>query len=130
MTFIYVKDLVRVILDAAVSSHSERAYFITDGQTYTGDAFGEYVKKHLGKKTLNIPVSGSMMKFIARTLELFYSFFGKTPGLNAEKAIELSCLNWVCDISPAVYELGFKPRYTLEQAIQETASWYKMDGWI
>lgn len=130
LSFIYVKDLARVVLDAGISPLSCKSYFISDGQTYTGNVFGEYVKKAMRKRALNIPVSGGMMKIIARILGLIASITGKTPGLNSEKAVELSSINWTCDISPAVSDLNFKPRYTLESAIQETALWYKKEGWI
>ncbi len=130
MSFIYVKDLVRAVLDAAVSPLSARSYFISDGQTYQGNVFGEYVKKVLGKKALDIPVSGKLMKAIARLLEMLTALVGKTPGLNSEKAVELGSVNWTCDISPAVTELNFKPHYTLGSAIEETAVWYKKEGWL
>ncbi|MGP8214529.1 MAG: NAD-dependent epimerase/dehydratase family protein [Bacteroidia bacterium] len=130
LTFIYIRDLARAVLDAAVSPHSNRAYFISDGEEYSSKAFGEYVKKHLGKRTLDIPLSRNLLKFTARNLEGFYSFSGKTPGLNMEKAIEFGTTNWKCDISPLVADIGFKPEYTLESGIKETVEWYKKEGWL
>lgn len=130
MSFIYVKDLARAVLDAVVSPLSDRAYFISDGQAYKGDVFGKYVKKALGKKAPDIAVSGNLMKIIARILETTGSILGRTPGLNVDKAIELSSKNWVCDISAAVTDLNFKPLYSLENAIQETVNWYKAEGWL
>ncbi|HVA97536.1 MAG TPA: NAD(P)-dependent oxidoreductase [Bacteroidia bacterium] len=130
LTFIYVRDLARVVLDSTLSNHFRKAYFVSDGQEYQSKAFGESVKKCIGKKTLNIPISENFLKFIAHKLEVIYNISGKTPGLNMEKALELGTTNWKCDIIPLVSDIGFKPAYTLESGIKETVVWYKNEGWL
>jgi nucleoside-diphosphate-sugar epimerase len=37
---------------------------------------------------------------------------------------------WLCSGEKARRELGFEARYTLETAIQETADWYRENGWL
>jgi len=34
------------------------------------------------------------------------------------------------DTSKAKKELGFIPKYTLEEGVKETIDWYKKEGWI
>lgn len=130
LSFIYVKDLARAILDVTLSSHINKSYFVSDGSTYSSMAFGDYVKKHLGKRTLKVKVSGNTLNFLAHTLERIYSTSKKTPGLNVAKAKELTSLNWNCDIIPLMNDVGFMPEYNLENGIKETIEWYRQENWL
>lgn len=126
LTFIYVKDLARTLLDIAESPYEHKSYFLSDGQEYASNLFGDYVKRYLNKKTLKIPISSVMLKIIASLLEKS----GKTPGLNKDKAKEMTSLNWVCDINPIREDIGYVPAYTLDAGVKETIEWYKEQGWL
>ncbi|MEI8005243.1 MAG: NAD(P)-dependent oxidoreductase, partial [Bacteroidota bacterium] len=65
LTFIYVRDLVRLILDAVLSDISGRSYFVTDGKEYTSREFAAITKKHLNKKTLSFTVPAGLVGGIA-----------------------------------------------------------------
>jgi nucleoside-diphosphate-sugar epimerase len=130
LSFIYVTDLVRAILDITISSNQHKAYFISDGHIYTNKEFGEYVKEILGKKTFKIDLSQKMMKGIAYILELIYQLKGETPGFNREKVDEMSQLNWLCDTQPLLADIGFIPEYDLKKGIAESIAWYKKEKWL
>ena len=55
---------------------------------------------------------------------------GKISALNNDKYHILKQRNWRCDIEPARRELGYEPKYTLEQGVPLTIKWYQENGWL
>ncbi|MCF6243243.1 MAG: NAD(P)-dependent oxidoreductase [Bacteroidales bacterium] len=54
LTFIYIKDLVRVIFDALKSDITQKGYFLSDLNNYTAYEFNKIVKTELDKKTISL----------------------------------------------------------------------------
>jgi nucleoside-diphosphate-sugar epimerase len=131
LTFIYVKDLVKAVFLGIESTHVNKAWFVGDGNLYTGKEFAKFIRQHLGnKKTLALTVPLPLVKGIASILEFFYGFAGRTPILNYEKINELSAKNWNCDVKPIQQDLNFKADYDLNEGIKETIAWYKREKWL
>jgi nucleoside-diphosphate-sugar epimerase len=130
LTFIYVKDLVRVIFDAISSSIIRKAYFVSDGNEYDTVSFAAITKRHLNKKTLRLTVPPSVVKGIALLLEKSYGIFGKIPTLNTDKYKVMSSTNWRCEVDPLQNDFDFKARYDLEKGVKETLDWYRKEGWL
>ncbi len=128
LTFIYVKDLVCLFLDALESKVVQKSYFATDLKYYTAIEFNEIIKKALNKKTKVIVFPYFLVRLIATLGEKFSClFFKNVPTLNIEKFKEISQKNWLCDSSDLERDFAFKPQYSLEDAIQETINWYKKE---
>jgi UDP-glucose 4-epimerase len=130
LTFIYVRDLVRVIFDALVSPVVRRSYFITDGKEYDTETFAAITKKHLGKKTVRITVPSGLVKQIAFVMEKVWSIWGAIPTLNTDKYNVLSSPNWRCEVEPLQKDFNFKAEYDLDRGVQETLEWYFKEGWL
>lgn len=129
ITFIYVKDLSRLILDSLESPISGKSYFVTDLKKYTTKEFNDIVKRILQKKTLSIVFPKSIVKMIAIISEkLSCVFMGKVPTLNTEKFKEISSLNWLCESGDLVKDFDYKAEYDLEKGVQESIDWYKNQG--
>ncbi len=130
LAFIYVKDLAKVVLDATVSPHSQKAYFVSDGKHYTQWDLGKYAKRILNKKTFRVHVPIGLVRSIAWLLEQPAKITGNYPALNLEKVNILESMNWKCDIEPLKKDLGFEPEYDLEKGLEETLAWYKENNWL
>ena len=130
LTFIYVKDLVRLIFDALKSSIVRRSYFISDGREYDTQTFAAITKKILRKKTVRITVSAGIVKQLAAGLEKIYGLWGSIPTLNTDKYNVLSSRNWKCEVDPLQRDFGFIAGYDLEKGIAETINWYKTEHWL
>jgi nucleoside-diphosphate-sugar epimerase len=130
LTFIYVRDLVRLIFDAAGSAISKKAYFVSDGNEYTSKAFSEITKRILKKKTISFVVPSVVVKYLAWSLEKVYSLWGATPTLNTDKYNVLSSSNWKCEYQPLKRDFGFEAEYDLEKGVEEAVDWYKREGWL
>jgi dihydroflavonol-4-reductase len=130
LTFIYVRDLVRLIYTALTSPHVRKAYFVSDGREYPSEQFAEITKKALGKKTIRVTVPLPVVKVIAATGEFIAGLWGKTPTLNTDKYNVLSSTNWRCEVEPLSRDFGFAAEYDLEKGVREALEWYKKEKWI
>jgi len=131
LTFIYVKDLVRVILDSTLSDKRNVAYFVTDLNVTKSSDFNELVKKTLAKKaTLRIKVPIFLVRILGFISENIGKITGNYPPLNLEKVNELEAKSWVCDTSNLVTDLNYKPQYDLSSGLKESIAWYKENNWL
>lgn len=129
-TFIYVKDLARLVITAIRSEISQQSYFVSDGNVYSTEDLGKYGKQLLQKKTFKIKLPTSLVKAIARLLETGGKLTGTYPALNLEKVKILSARSWHCDTVPLKRDFNFKPKYNLETGLKETLAWYKENNWL
>lgn len=131
LSFVYVKDLADAIFLAIGKSSYRRTYHISDGKVYSASTFSQFVRKELRVPFLfyaKIPLF--VLKNISLLAELVGKRSGKAPLLNGDKYKILKQRNWRCDISLAIDELGFSPKYSLEGGVKETIAWYKKEGWL
>ena len=126
LTFIYVKDLVRAMMDVLISDKEQTSYFVTDGNIYSAQEMNDIVKRELGAKyTLKLKLPIFVVKSLAYFSEKVAGLSGKYPPLNIEKVQELRARNWNCDINPLVNDIRFAADYNLERGLAETIAWCK-----
>ncbi len=130
LSFVYVKDLARGVMEATLSDVSNKKYFLSDGKYYDGRGFNQLVKKELVVKTLQLSLPLFLVYIVAFFSELGSKITGKVSQLNLEKIKELKCPNWTCDSSDFYKDLNIQANYTLEQGIRETVEWYKKESWL
>lgn len=130
VTFIYVKDLARLMVDAAFSKVKRKSYFVADDKVYSNYDLGKYGKQFLNKKSLKIKFPTSLVRGIAYINETYGKISGKMPPLNLEKVNILESLNWKCDIRGLKTDFDFQPAYDLERGLEETIGWYREKGWL
>ncbi|MCK9421774.1 MAG: NAD(P)-dependent oxidoreductase [Bacteroidales bacterium] len=130
LTFIYVRDLVRLIFDTLATPYVRKAYFVTDGREYGSEEFATITKQVLGKKTLRLTVPLPIVKCIAITGEFITGLWGGVPTLNTDKYNVLRSTNWRCEVVPLQQDFGFKAEYDLEKGVQEAIEWYKKEHWL
>jgi nucleoside-diphosphate-sugar epimerase len=131
LTFIYVRDLVKLAFLACRSNIVQKAYFVTDGKEYTDKEYAAAVKKHLGRKhTLKLRTPLFLVKFISYFLDTVCGWFGQTPTLNKDKYKILRVMNWRCENKPAEDDFNFKADYDLDKGTEEAIKWYKQEKWL
>jgi len=72
----------------------------------------------------------ALIDVIATLSDLNSKITGKANILSRDKLPEIKSRNIDLDISDLVQDFDFKPAYTLEQAVKETADWYIKHGWL
>ena len=124
-TFVYVKDLVRVSLDAVIAPLVQRSYFVNDGKIYSIKNFTGAIAKALDLKPFSITIPYLLLDGVVILTGLLDKVTGSKSLLNEEQLAKMKAQNWDADISPLVKDFGYCSQYTLEDAILETTKWYE-----
>jgi nucleoside-diphosphate-sugar epimerase len=130
LSFVYVKDLAAVTVNALFSNLSHKTFNISDGEGYGQYELADVSKQILNKRTFRFHLPYAMVKTLAFTMEKWSGWRGKTPVLNREKLHELTAVNWRCSIEKAAAQLDFHPQYSLKQGLWETLQWYRLNKWL
>jgi len=131
VSIIYVEDLVEGILAAALSEVSKgEVYFVANPQPVVWREFALEVARVMGTSAIAVPIPLFAMRIVALAGDIVAKFRGVTPLLRTEKLAEMRQIAWVCSPEKAFTELGWKPRFPLDEAIRKTAAWYTQNGWL
>lgn len=131
LSFIYVKDLVEVLLLSLGEQELKIAsYNITDGEVYTKYAMAEIFKSIFQKRLLRVHIPYAIVEYFSILLQKLYSKSSKTPVIYPERLNELTAENWGCNIQEVKNKLNFEPKYNLERGLKETLQWYKTNKWL
>ena len=131
LSLVHVKDLVAGIYTAAVSERAiGETYFLTDGDIHTWMEIERIIADALEKYTFKVKVPFFLLDFLSIVTEAAAKISRQTPTLNRQKVRDLKQRFWICDSTKAQKELGYRPNYFLEKGIQETADWYRANGWL
>jgi nucleoside-diphosphate-sugar epimerase len=131
LTFIYVKDLVKIAFSVLESPIKNKRYFISDGNVYSDAEYTQIAKKALGKKqVIRLKIPLFILKTISGLAEDFSKLTKKTSTLNRDKYEIMKQRDWSCDTLPLQTDLNFKADYNLEQGIQESVAWYRVNEWL
>jgi len=129
-TFVYIKDLVKLIFDALESPVKNKEYFVSDDRLYSKKELSKAIKNALSKKAISITAPIWFAKIVAAISEIISYFSGSQSILNIEKISELSAQNLNCDIEELKNDLNYNPEYDLNEGMMETIEWYKKEGWL
>ena len=130
LTFIYVRDLVKLVTDAAMSEIKARSYFVTDGKEYDSREFAGITKKHLNKKTIRMTLPLWFVGVTASAVEKIYSLRGRIPTLNTDKFNIMKSVNWTCQVDLLQKDFNFRAVYDLDKGVKEAIDWYRHEGWL
>ena len=89
-----------------------QTYLVSDGEDVATPELIQRVAAALGRPARLFPFPPSLMRFAGK-------FFGKSD------AVERLLGSLTIDSSKIQRELGWKPPYTMEQGLKETAEWFK-----
>ncbi len=126
-TFIYVKDLSRLVINSLESPHINKAYFVSDGNLYKADKLNQIVKTLLKKKTIKITIPIAVLKILAVISEMNGRFRGKVPILNRNKIKEYFVRSFAVDTSDLKKDFNFAAEFDLQNGLEETIRWYKQN---
>jgi dihydroflavonol-4-reductase len=117
-------------LDEQGKARSQGVYYLTDGGVYTWREMGAFLAQSLNFSPKIIPVPNVFSRAVALGSELSSLVTGKAPLLGFDKVREMQGQSYVCSSASAVRDLGFNPRFKLEEGMRDTARWYKAHGWL
>lgn len=130
LTFIYIKDLAKLFIDATISPISRRSYFVSDGNVYDSKTFNQKVAKAVNKSIFSLKVPVGIIHIAAIIAQTYSNITGKSTVLNREKVNELKARSWAVDITPQIRDFKYQTTYPLDKALQETVEWYNHNNWL
>lgn len=131
VNIIHVTDLVNGIYSAAITAKAiGQTYFIGSQEYYDWIQIGNAISRSMGKKALTVRVPHLIVFFVAAIAQFFALFSSKAATFNIEKARDFVQQYWICDVSKAVNELGFRQNISLEDGMKETVAWYREMKWL
>ena len=131
LSLVHVKDLVAGIYTAAVSERTiGETYFLTDGNIQTWMGIERVIADALEKRPFKVKVPFFLLDYISIFTEAAAKITRQTPTLNRQKVQDLKQRFWICDSTKAQQEFGYRPIYSLQKGIQDTADWYRANGWL
>ncbi len=121
LTFVHAADVAAAAFFLAEHPQAvNRSFIISDGHTYTDMEYGRMVQRLLGLRFVwhwRCPLP--LVRFICEIGQLWGNLTGHHTALNHDKYAILRQRNWRCDATP-LFDLGFQPRYNLENGLAET----------
>ncbi|MBS1508555.1 MAG: SDR family NAD(P)-dependent oxidoreductase [Bacteroidetes bacterium] len=130
ISLIHVRDLARVAISLLEISTKSTTYIVSDGLNYEKRELNLAIRHALGKKTIHINIPYFLGLLLVNINEMIHRMFGKLPFLHSEKFAEVTAANWACNSQPVWEALDDYSTYTLQQAVDDTAEWYKKNGWL
>lgn len=131
VNIIHVSDLVDGIYLAAINEKAKgQTYFIGSQEYYDWVQIGKAISKAMGKKALTVRVPHLIVYVVAFFAEFFSLFSSKAATFNIEKAKDFVQQYWICDVSKAVSELGFRQKILLDEGMKNTVEWYREMKWL
>jgi len=131
VSLIHVADVVQGLLAAADSPRAvHRTYCLAHPEPVTWRGFARAVGAALERDPILLSVPAPVAWATAVAAEACARLRRAAAILNRERVRELVQDRWVCDPSPAITELGFRPQYPVARGVPETAEWYREARWI
>jgi nucleoside-diphosphate-sugar epimerase len=130
VSLIYVHDLVELMILALESEAAiGETYFATIwATTYT--EVGRMLARVMNKRTLRVTVPLVVLEPIVLVAKVQERLTGKPALLNEQRVLNMRQPYLICSGEKARRQLGFAPGYELEEALAETANWYRENGWL
>jgi dihydroflavonol-4-reductase len=130
LSLVHVRDLAHGILDAAEGGAGRGVFYMSDGAIHSWGTVIDVIAAAVGRsvRVVHVPVglalaAGHAGRALARLT-------GRRPLITPERARDLAQAAWVCEDSKARRELGYESAFGLAEGIEDTAAWYRDNGWL
>ena len=130
LQMIHARDLARSLLLAATSAAANGVYHVAEARSYEWAEMAHMVGSALGRRVRVVRVPAGVLKTAAATVETIAGLVGKSTIFNREKADELTVPGWLCETEAARRDFGFEAHIALQDGFNETANWYRQNGWL
>ncbi len=137
VSFCHVQDLATALVAAATKPvPSGRILPIASTGDITMAEFNETLlsamQNALGRSRpgVSLALSPMVLRMAGRLAGTVARIFGRATILDRDKAMELTAGDWIVDKEPARDTLDFVPRWSLREGLEQTAAWYRQEGWL
>jgi len=106
-------------------------YFVTGDEHLPFSQLNRLIARSVGRPnawTIRLPLSGIWA--VGAASELVSRVTRRPDYVNMDRARELTAGHWICSPEKAQRDLGFISGTPLSQRIEQTAQWYRDQGWM
>jgi nucleoside-diphosphate-sugar epimerase len=125
---VHVADLARALEHAAEAPPG--TYAVAEPVEHAWSAVVGEIARALGKRPLRVPLPPALVRLAGAAAERVGDLLGGAGVFNREKAEELLAPAWVCDLSGSEVLLPPGEVTPLGEGVEETARWYRTNGWL
>lgn len=130
VNFLYIDDFIQAIELCLKAKIVNKTYFVTGDGEYSWLNTLNTCKKIIGKKVLRIRIPKFFLLFAGHIKSILNSMLKKPSLFNKDKAKEMVQNFWICDTFMIKKELGYSPKYSLEEGFRLTYEWYKKEKYL
>ena len=140
LSFIHVRDLVTALLAVADHDVAGRTFFVSHPEIVSAREFTRAVHTAVCSSVVTETQRARRLRIIAippwavrpalRSSGFITRLFGKSTVLTADKANDFLAAGWTCSPEALQRETGWRAEIALRQGTQETAQWYRANGWL
>jgi nucleoside-diphosphate-sugar epimerase len=131
LSLIHAGDLAAAVSHVLLNDAATgRSYLVDDGTVYTWADVADAIGRAIGKKALpvHLPVFGA--RLVGSAGDLLAWLTGREILLDSGKVEEMLQPAWTCSAARIRDELGYTPRYGLDEGMRNTLSWYRENRWL
>ncbi len=137
-SMIHVTDLTHAILHVAeqgkkmaLDAYDQGVYFASADEVVSFGQLGRMIGTALGNKRVLLVPSPKFTIWVAGAINSLINTVMKSEiFMTLDKAREANAGSWACDSSKLKQETGWKPAAPFQQRLNETAQWYRENGWL
>ncbi|MBI2083412.1 MAG: NAD-dependent epimerase/dehydratase family protein [Deltaproteobacteria bacterium] len=127
----HVQDVVTGLILAAENPNSNgETFFIGDRRDYEWEDMGDLLIRALKKKVIKIRLIKPIVYLLGIVGELLTLITGRSMPFGRANMSNFIQKRWTLDISKARRILGYEPAHPLKEGFDETAKWYRENGWV
>ncbi|PLX31807.1 MAG: NAD(P)-dependent oxidoreductase [Ignavibacteria bacterium] len=131
LSLLHAEDLVTgSILAAEAEVSLGETYFISSEEFYSWPQVGDITARILGSRFITLRLPHALVYGVAGVAQFIAGVQKKPATLNIEKARDITQRYWICDVSKARKDLGYRQHVGLEEGIRATVEWYRQQGWL
>jgi len=131
LNLIHVADTVEGMYKASLSEKTKgEIYFLASEEAYTWSHVRSAIEKAFGRYAITIRFPHFLVYTVATFAQLLSLFSPKAATFNLEKAKDFVQKDWICDVSKAMKDFGYRQTVSLEDGMKRTIDWYREMKWL
>jgi nucleoside-diphosphate-sugar epimerase len=132
-SLIHVDDLIAAITRVLEPGTADKATLELDDGCPGGYSWASMIaaaERASGKTALKVQVPASLLFALGHANAALRFLPGYVPMLTAEKARELTHLNWVANNHEILSKTGWAPAMSIDRGFPATIDWYRLHSWL
>lgn len=132
MSFVHAADLARGLRLAAATPPADetRVLYLTGPEETSLAGFQRLIARRMGVRALEVPVPELLMRAAGHAADLVQRWTRQPRAFGSDKVAEGLARGWLVSNEKARGEIGYEPRVSLAEGIDEALTWYREHGWL